>query len=190
MTAGHIYTVAGDGGTGDTGDGGPATGASLDGPAGVAADAAGNLVVANSGDGVIRVVAASTGTFYRQAMTAGDIYRVAGGGSGALGDGGPATGARLDGPTGVAVDAAANLLIADHGNARLRVVARATSTFYGQPMVAGHIYTVAGNGSAGFSGDGGPATGAELFAPWGVAVDGSSLVTADPVNNRIRLVTG
>jgi trimeric autotransporter adhesin len=257
MTARHIYTVAGDGSTGGTGDGGPATGASLDGPAGVAVDAAGNLVVANSGDGLIRVVAASTGTFYGQAMTAGHIYLVAGGGSGALGDGGPATkavlvdpgevamaatgnlviadagdsrirvvavrhgtfygqpmvagdiytvagngfvgfsgdggpatGARLDGPTGVAVDAAGNLLIADHGNARLRVVARATSTFYGQAMVAGHIYTVAGNGSAGFSGDGGPATSAELFAPWGVAVDGSNLVIGDPANNRVRLVTG
>jgi trimeric autotransporter adhesin len=57
-------------------------------------------------------------------------------------------------------------------------------------MTAGHIYTVAGNGSAGFSGDGGPATSAELFAPWGVAVDGSNLVFSDPANNRIRLVTG
>ena len=257
MTAGDIYTVAGDGSTGDTGDGGPATGASLDGPAGVAVDAAGNLVVANSGDGVIRVVAENTGKFYGQAMTTGNIYRVAGGGSGVLGDGGPATqavlvdpgevaldatgnlvvadagdsrirvvavrhgtfygqpmlagdiytvagngsvgfsgdggpatGAKLDGPTGVAVDAAGNLLIADHGNARLRVVAAATGTFYGQAMTARDIYTVAGNGSAGFSGDGGPATGAELFAPWGVAADGSNLVTADPANNRIRLVTG
>ena len=182
--------MAGDGSTGDTGDGGPATGASLDGPAGVAVDAAGNLVVANSGDGVIRVVAENTGKFYGQAMTTGNIYRVAGGGCGVLGDGGPATQAVLVDPGLVALDATGNLVVADAGDSRIRVVAVRHGTFYGQPMLAGDIYTVAGNGSVGFSGDGGPATGAELFAPWGVAVDGSNLVTADPVNNRIRLVTG
>ena len=111
-------------------------------------------------------MAASTGTFYGQAMTAGDIYTVAGNGTpGFSGDGGPATKAELNSPRGVAADAAGNLVIADTSNHRIRVVAASTGTFYGQAMTAGDIYTVAGNGTTGFSGDGGPATNAELNAP-------------------------
>ena len=166
MTAGDIYTVAGNGTAGFSGDGGPATSAELDAPAGVAVDAAGNLVIADTGNQRIRVVAASTGTFYGQAMTAGDIYTVAGDGTGGFsGDGGPASNAELRSPGGVAVDAAGNLLIADTGNDRIRVVAARTGTFYGQAMTAGDIYTVAGDGTGGFSGDGGPATNAELDVP-------------------------
>ena len=188
MTAGDIYTVAG-GGTGGLGDGGPATSAELDGPHGVAVDAAGNLLIADFGNQRVRVVAASTGTFYGQPMTAGDIYTVAGGGTGGLGDGGPATSAELNLPQGVAVDAAGNLLIADQGNERIRVVAASTGTFYGQPMTAGDIYTVAGTGTGGFSGDGGPATSAELNFPTGVAVDAAgNLLIADADNNRVRVV--
>ena len=131
-------------------------------------DHAGNLVIADTGGDRIRVVARRTGTFYGQAMTAGDIYTVAGDGTaGFSGDGGPATSAELHSPEGVAVDAAGNLVIADTGNNRVRVVAASTGTFYGQAMTAGDIYTVAGDGTGGFSGDGGPATGAELDFPAG-----------------------
>ena len=77
MTAGDIYTIAGNGTAGFSGDGGPATSAELNSPQGVAADAAGNLLIAD-GSNRIRVVAASSGTFYGQAMTAGDIYTIAG----------------------------------------------------------------------------------------------------------------
>jgi trimeric autotransporter adhesin len=190
MTAGDIYTLAGDGEAGYLGDGGPATGTSLSGPAGVSVDAAGNLVIADTGNNRIRVVAASTGTFYGQAMTAGDIYTVAGTGeAGYSGDGGPATSAEVDDPAGVSVDGAGNLVIADTGNNRIRVVAASTGTFYGQAMTAGDIYTVAGTGDAGFSGDGGPATSAEVDDPAGVSVDGAgNLVIADTGNNRIRVV--
>ena len=129
-------------------------------------DGAGNLLIADTGNNRVRVVAASTGTFYGQAMTAGDIYTVAGDGTGGFsGDGGPATSAELDYPAGVAVDGAGNLVIADTGNNRVRVVAASTGTFYGQAMTAGDIYTVAGDGTGGFSGDGGPATSAELDQP-------------------------
>ena len=168
MTGGHIYTVAGDGTKGFSGDGGPATSAELSLPEGVAVDAAGNLLIADFDNGRVRVVAPTTGTFYGQAMTGGHIYTVAGDGTpGFSGDGGPATSAELSSPGGVAVDAAGNLLIADIGNGRVRVVAHTTGTFYGQAMTGGDIYTVAGDGTPGFSGDGGPATRAELSGPAG-----------------------
>ena len=193
MLAGHIYPVAGTGQAGFSGDGGPATSAKLYGPSGVAVDGAGNLVIADPQDLRIRVVAASTGTFYGQAMTAGDIYTVAGTGRyGFSGDGGPGTRAAiaLVFPSGgVAVDGAGNLIIADTGNDRVRVVAASTGTFYGQAMTAGDIYTVAGNGTSGFSGDGGAATSAEIASPASVAVDGAgNLVVADSENERVRVV--
>jgi trimeric autotransporter adhesin len=192
MTAGDIYTVAGNGTPGYSGDGGPATSAELEDPAGVAFDAAGNLVIADTENFRVRVVAASTGTFYGQAMTAGDIYTVAGDGTGGYsGDGGPATSAELNVPTGVAVDGSGNLVIADSGNNRVRVVAASTGTFYGRAMTAGDIYTVAGNGTPGYSGDGGPATSAQVDKPRGVAVNGSGdLVIADTGNGLVRLVSG
>jgi trimeric autotransporter adhesin len=190
MTAGDIYTVAGNGHSGYAGDGGPATSAELTVAGGVAVDAAGNLIIADSGSSVIRVVAASTGTFYGQAMTAGDIYTVAGDGTyGYSGDGGPATAAEFASPADVAVDAAGNLVIPDSGNNRVRVVAASTGTFYDVPMTARHIYTVAGDGDYGFTGDGGPATAAELNLPLGVLVNGAGdLLFVD--NNRIRKVQG
>ena len=166
MTAGDIYTIAGNGTAGFSGDGGPAVGAELNAPNGVSVDAAGNVVIADQGNSRVRVVAASNGTFYGQAMTAGDIYTIAGTGTaGFSGDGGPAVGAELDVPGGVTLDAAGNVVIADQGNSRVRVVAASSGTFYGQAMTAGDIYTIAGTGTAGFSGDGGPAIGAELICP-------------------------
>jgi DNA-binding beta-propeller fold protein YncE len=91
----------------------------------------------------------------------------------------------------VAVDGAGNLVIADTGNNRVRVVAARTGRFYGRAMKAGHIYTVAGNGLSGFSGDGGPAARAEIDFPYGVAVArAGNLVIADTFNGRIRVVAG
>jgi hypothetical protein len=187
MTAGDIYTVAGDGRARYSGDGGPATKAGLDDPTDAAVGAAGNILIAGFGDNRVRLVAVASGTFFGQAVTAGDIYTVAGDGTvGYSGDGGPATGAELSGPEGVAVDAAGNVVIADAGNNRLRVVAAKTGTFYGQAMTAGHIYTVAGGGTGG---NGGPATQASLDSPEGVAVDAAgNLVVADTLHQRIRAV--
>ena len=156
MTAGDIYTVAGDGHPTFSGSGGPATQAEFGTAQGVVLDAAGNMVITDAGASLIWVAAASTGTFYGQAMTAGDIYTVAGVGAAAYsGDGGPAASAELNTPAAAAVDAAGNLVIADTGNNRIRVVAVSTGTFYGQAMTAGDIYTVAGGGTA--TGNGIPA---------------------------------
>jgi DNA-binding beta-propeller fold protein YncE len=123
-------------------------------------------------------------------MTASDIYTVAGNGTrGFSGDGGPAVSAETFNPRGVIVDAAGNLVFADTGNDRVRVVAAMTGTFYGQAMTAGDIYTVAGTVVPGFSGDGGPATSAGLRAPIGVAVDSKGdVLIADAFNNRVRMV--
>jgi hypothetical protein len=191
MTAGDIYTVAGDGTHGFSGDGGPATSAELDFPMGVAIDAAGNLAVADTFNNRIRVVATTTASFYGQAMTAGHIYTVAGTGTfGFSGDGGPATSAKLGSPYRVAAGPAGSLVIADTDNSRIRVAAATTGTFYGQAMTAGDIYTVAGNGGTGFSGDGGPAARASLADPTGVTVNAAGdLVITDNSNERIRVVT-
>ena len=165
--SGIITTAAGNGIRGYSGDGGPATSASLRDPWGVAVDAAGNLYVGDTNNDRIRKVS-----------PAGTITTVAGGG-GVFGDGGPATGASLNSPYGVAVDAAGNLYIADRNNHRIRKVSP-----------AGVISTVAGNGAYSYSGDGGPATSASLHGPHGVAVDAASnLYIADRDNERVRRVS-
>jgi hypothetical protein len=189
MTAGHIYTIAGSSlRCGFPRSGIPATAARLCGPFAMMTDGAGNVVISDTGNHRIRVVAVTSGRFYGRAMIAEDIYTVAGGGASA-GDGGPATKAALTQPMGVTVDAAGNVLIADAAAGRIRAVAVKSGTFYGQAMTRGHIYTVAGNGTAGFSGDGGLGINAELNSPSGVAADGSgNLVIADPGDNRIRML--
>jgi hypothetical protein len=157
MTAGHIYTIAGNGTSGDAGDGGLATSAELSFPTGAGVDAHGNVLIADGSNNQIRAVAASTGTFYGQAMTAGHIYTIAGNGtSGYSGDGGPATAAALDIRAAPTVDSVGNVVFADVFNSVVRVVAAASGTFYGVAMKAGDIYTVAGTGNFGLSGNGGP----------------------------------
>ena len=190
MTAGDIYTVAGTGTTGSSGNGGPARLAELDQPDGLAVDSHGNLVVADLGNNQVRVVAATDGTFYGRPMTAGDIYGVVGTGhAGFAGDGGPAADSELDRPAAVAVDGAGDLIVADTGNNRVRVVAERSGTVLGRSVTSGDIYTVAGTGTAGFSGDGGPAGRATLDHPGAVAVEGDGdVVVADTGNHRVRVV--
>jgi len=165
---GQISTVAGNGAQGYGGDGAAATSAQLANPTGVAADGAGNLYIADISNQRIRKVDAT-----------GQISTVAGNGThGYGGDGAAATSAQLAAPTGVVVDAAGNLYIADQGNHRIRKV-----------DATGQISTVAGNGTTGFSGDGGAATSAQLLYPASVAADGAgNLYIADQSNQRIRKV--
>ncbi len=179
-SSGNDKLIAGNGTNASAGDDGPAASAALS-PGGMALDKSGNLVILDGYNNRIRVVAESTGTFYGQSMIEGDIYTVVGNGTrGFSGDGGPATAAEFASPAGVAVDAFGNLVISDQYNDRIRVVAESTGTFYGISMTTGDIYTVVGNGTFGFSGDGGPATAAAFYLPLGVAVDGSgNLIVAD-----------
>lgn len=89
------------------------------------------------------------------------------------------------------VDGSGNLLIADTRNNRIRMVAESAGTFYGQATAAGDIYTVAGYGTGGFSGDGGPAASAQVSQPEDVTVNAAgNLLIADSYTNRIRMVTG
>jgi sugar lactone lactonase YvrE len=158
-------TVAGNGNCASSGDGGPATSAQICGPSGVAVDSSFNLYIAEQFNCRIRMV------------SVGVITTVAGNGNcGYTGDGGPATSAQISNPSGVAVDSAFNLYIADQGN-RIRKVS------------GGVITTVAGNGNCASTGDGGPATSAQICGPSGVAVDGTgNLYIADRGNNRTRKV--
>ena len=179
--AGYITTVAGTGSFGYSGDAGLATNAKLGQPWGLAVDASGNIYIADSAAARIRKVAALTGI----------ITTVAGNGTrGYSGDKGPATSAELYSPTGVAVDVSGNIYITDDANNRVRVVySSGTIPNVSNPTV-GDIYTVAGTGAAGYSGDGGLATNAKINYPGGVAVDGSgNIYVADYSNNRIRKVT-
>ncbi|MEV0924497.1 RICIN domain-containing protein [Streptomyces spongiicola] len=166
---GTISTVAGTGSVGFGGDGGPATSARLHTPLSVAVDGAGDLYIADHGNHRIRKVTAD-----------GTISTVAGtGAAGFSGDGGPAASARLHNPYAVAVDGTGDLHVADCGNQRVRKI-----------TPDGTISTVAGTGSVGFGGDGGPATSARLHTPLSVAVDGAGdLHIADYGNHRVRKIT-
>ncbi len=168
---GTITTFAGTGGTGFSGDGGLATSATIYSPQDVAVDTSGNVYIADHFNNRIRKVAINTGI----------ITTVAGSGTQAFGgDGGQATAAQLNRPTGVAVDTSGNIYIADQSNHRVRKVTVAT----------GVISTVAGTGTAGYDGDGGTAPAAKLNNPFGVAVDGAgNLFIGDTYNHRVRKVT-
>jgi RHS repeat-associated protein len=196
MTAGDVYTVAGETGTSNfSGDGGPATSAAMVSPAGLALDAAGDLYIADDYADVIREVPAAAGTQWGQPMTAGDIYTVAGnpavaGTGGSSGDGGPAASAELDNPIGVTADAAGDLYIADTLNNRLQEVPAASGTQWGQSMTAGDMYTVINSSmTAGDAGDGGPAAAAGLNLPGPVTFGPSGdMFIPDALDSKIREV--
>ena len=167
---GAILRVAGRGTSGFSGDGGPATEAQINNPRGVCTDLFGNLYIADTENHCIRKV--SAGFISTAVNTSGS--------SGSSGDGGLATEARLNNPIGVWADASGNICIADMDNHRIRKVTVAT----------GIISTVAGTGTAGFSGDGGAATAAKLNSPRSVFMDGAlNIYIADTLNHRIRKVT-
>jgi sugar lactone lactonase YvrE len=167
---GLLLNVVGTGASGYSGDGGPATQAQLKVPAGLTFDSRGNLYIADRENHRVRKVDKK-----------GIITTVAGNGTaGFSGDGGPATQASLNLPSGLAVDSKGNLYISDRSNNRVRVV-----------NSKGIIKTIAGNGKDGYHGDNMPALKATLDKPFGLALDkNNNLYIADRGNNRIRKVDG
>lgn len=168
--AGIISTIAGDAtvtGGGYTGDGGPAVRALLSGPVGLATDAAGNLFIADANNNVVRKIA-----------TSGIITRVAGNGYFAYtGDGGSPLAAGVQYPVSVAVAPDGTMYIADEDNHLIRKVS------------GGIITTIAGNGVAGYTGDGGPASAAQLHYPKTLSTDRfGNLYIADVYNHAIRKI--
>jgi sugar lactone lactonase YvrE len=179
-TNGILSTLAGNGASGYSGDGGAAVNAVLNTPTGLAADAAGNVYIADTYNGRIRKI----GTNGIISSVAGDGSPGFNGRGSPFGDGGPATNAALWHPLNVAVDAAGNLYIADSGNQLIRKV-----------DTNGIITSIAGNGYAdmfgfgAYTGDGGLATNASLSNPEGMVVDpAGNLFFADEKNNRVRKV--
>jgi hypothetical protein len=173
MATNNIFTVAGTGVAGFSGDNGPATSAQLNQPTGVEpiSDPSGFATVFLVSDGANHVV--------RLVSFDGTITTVAGNGTpGLSGDGGPATSAQLNGPEGISATPDGGFLITDHFNNVIRLVSP-----------DGTINTVAGSGTAGFSGDGGPATQAELNAPVSVASTGDGgFLIGDSLNHVVRRV--
>ncbi len=169
-TSGIISTIAGTGTAGYSGDGGAATAAQLRNPAGIAIDGIGNVYITDTRNSVVRKV-----------DTFGIITTIAGTGTaGYTGDGGDATAAELNRPTGIALDGSGNIFISDSRNQVVREIF-ATGTFT--------ITTIAGNNTPGYTGDGGPATAAQLSTPQGIAVTAAGkLYIADSRNNVIRMV--
>jgi uncharacterized protein (TIGR03437 family) len=183
MSNGVLTTIAGGGTQGFGGDNGPATSAELSGPSGVALDGVGNIYFTDTGNQRVRKI------------SGGVITTVAGNGTtGFSGDNGPATSAQLNLqpgaflccsadpflllPVGIAADASGNLFIVDSGNQRVRQVSN------------GVITTVAGNGTQGYSGDGGPAASAQLNNPSGIGIDTAGRIyVSDSGNGRIRVLT-
>jgi len=214
-TNGIIYTVAGNGTCGFSGDNGPATNACLNMPWGVSVDKDGNIYIADSGNhvirkvstnGIISTIAGSPGSteilnfptgvcvdldgnvyiadnnnFVIQKLNPGGTMSIVAGikgSTGYSGDGGNATSALLGTPRGVFVDNKDNIFIADYGYNVIRKV-----------NASGIITTIAGTGVAGYSGDGGKASKAKLFAPAGVFVDTQgSIYIADTGNNVVRKI--
>jgi len=170
VSAGIINTIAGDSTPGFQGDGGLATVAEISFVHGLATDSKGNLYIADTSNARVRVVN----------LTTDNIYTFAGNGiSGYAGDGGLAVNAAMNSPAGVVADASGNVYIADYGNSTVRKV-----------DTSGKITTVAGTGTWGYSGDGGPANQATLAHPIALAIDtAGNVYIADPGNLNIRQIT-
>jgi len=174
MTAHHLYVVAGSR---------CGAGRGVGYPTGVAVDESGDLFIADASGNRVLELAPTQGA--KPHVVAGT------GTAGAAGVGGPATEAQLHEPTGIGVDGSGDLFIADTENCRVEEVPSSAGTHYGVPMTAGHLYTVAGSGTCGTTGMGGPASAAELQNPTAVALDsaGDLIIGNRGAGNVVEVAT-
>lgn len=165
-----VNTLAGDGMPGYNGDNINALTSQLSNPTNLVSDNSGDIFFSDNGNNMVREVDASTG----------NILKIAGTGkAGYSGDGGPAGKAQLSGPCGIALNDSGDIIFADEYNERIRKINHSSNM----------ISTIAGNGAAGYAGNGGIATSAELFYPVDIAIDSiGEIYIADMVNDRIREV--
>jgi len=184
LNAGHLYVIAG---RRRIANARRATIAGVN-PGPVAIDHAGDVLIGDteaSGVERVRLIAEQTGTAFGQHITKCDIYQIAG--DGRSQDNGVLASAAAVTPAGIRIDPAGNLLIAD--GTRVRVVAARSGDYYGQRMVAGHIYSIAGTRTSGYSGDHGPAGEARLWDVLAIGIaPGHRIVIID--GHRIREITG
>jgi hypothetical protein len=174
-------TLAGTGVPGFNGDGRSAVDSELDAPAGIVEDGSGDLFIADSGNCRVREVPARTGTSFGRPVHAGVIVTLAGGSCSGKGASPP--------PSALALDATGDLFIAYGPGARVEELPAKSTAAFGVPMAAGKLALVAGTGSSGYGGDGGPASRSRLDDPTGLAVDADGdLLISDTGNCRLRLV--
>ncbi|MBO9539851.1 hypothetical protein J7643_04565 [bacterium] len=187
-SAGIITTSVGNGIAGGSADGMNAATAQIKGPTGVAVDASGNLFVADTQNHLVCMVPAAAGNYFGKTMTAQYLYKIAGTGTmGFNGDGAYGTSSQLNAPTALRVDDMGNLIIADTGNNRVRILAAAAGNRFTLSLAAFYLYTITGGGAS--SADFIPAMSAKLESPAGIALDAAgNLLVADSLNHRIRKV--
>lgn len=188
-TANDVYTLAGTGTAGTSGNSGQASDAKLKNPQAVVFDSSGDEYIADGGNNRVQEVAATSHTQWGVTMTAGDVYTIAGsaaGTAGSSGDGGASTSAKLSSPDALAFDSGGDLYIADYGNSEVREIAATTHSQWGHSMTANDIYSIIGNKTWGDSANGTAIGSAEFQGISGLAVDGSgNLYLSDSGNNRV-----
>ncbi len=190
MDVGNIYSIT-DSTAGYAGDNGPVTSAQTLDHYTLAFDAADNLYIADMGNDIIRMVPQTTASFFGISMNANSIYTIVGTPTtpGYSGDGSSATGATLGQASGIALDALGNLYISDLDNDVIRMVPKVSGSYFGNPLLQNNIYTIAGNGSTSYSGDGGAATSASFKSVNAVALAPTGeFYVFDTQANSVRVV--
>ena len=175
MTANYIYKLAGTAATaGNPTSGTAATSTDLNGPDGVAVDSNGDVYIGDRYASEINFIPVTSGTYYGTSMTAEDIYTLS---------------SSVNNPAEVAVDSAGDVFIANMGANEIDLIPVASGTYYGQSMTADSLYVIAGDGTAGLSGNGSVSTSAELNSPTGIFVTSNgSFYIGDTSNHEVRVV--
>jgi hypothetical protein len=198
MTAGRIYTIAGNTVAGNITNGTVALSTPMYNTLAITTDSTGHVYISNNPatntpPQIIAMMPNSNGTFFGQSMTVGRIYIIAGTPSGFNynGDDIAPTSANINSSEGLIFDQYDNLIISDSFNVRIRMIPRVSGTYFNVNMpTAGNIYTIAGNGTGGNSGDGGAAVSARIRVPSGLQLDSiGNLYFCDRYNHRIRKIT-
>jgi sugar lactone lactonase YvrE len=187
MVADFIYTIAGTGTAGAGANGEPLTSA-LNGPVCPTIDSAGNLYIVEYGGSRVRMLVNATGTYFGRLMTANTIYTIAGTGTAGSGANGAPLTSALSSPWGITIDSVGNLYIADTNNHRIKMLANVSGSYFGLTIATlGHIYSIAGTGTAG-SGADGVALSSAFSSPAGITIDSVGNLYITDASQRVRML--